>query len=148
MRSRRLHARRSGVILMVVLALLTLFAIVGIAFVFYAQSQHTASINFREAGFRQSKDAQEVARVTTEDLVKAIAGLTDFSHSRAAIDAFEKAARILQDEVCRAAEVEQDPRERLRLEAMCRTQEALVQAIERLKWIIQQIELSPQLAGG
>ena len=52
MHLRRRHSAREprrAVILMVVLALLTLFAIVGLAFVFYAQKQATASLNFRES---------------------------------------------------------------------------------------------------
>ena len=41
---------RRGVILVVVLALLTLFAVVGLSFVFYAKSSGTASLYFRESG--------------------------------------------------------------------------------------------------
>src|SRR5947209_1100595 len=45
--------KRRAMILIVVLALLSLFAIVGLTFVFYAQRQASASLNFREARQRQ-----------------------------------------------------------------------------------------------
>jgi hypothetical protein len=51
-------ARRRGVILMVVLALLTLFAIIGVTFVLYASSEETAS--------RVAKDSEEVFRPNVE----------------------------------------------------------------------------------
>src|SRR5579885_2650293 len=43
------NTKRQGVILLVVITLLTLFAILGLAFVFYAQSQADASRFYREA---------------------------------------------------------------------------------------------------
>ncbi len=47
---------RKGIILIVVLALLTLFAIVGLSFVFYAQSEADASRIFREQSTLRSLD--------------------------------------------------------------------------------------------
>jgi len=148
MRKTRKSARRSGVILMVVLSLLTLFAIVGLTFVFYAQSNKSASLHWREAGFRQTEEAREVADVVSMDLLRSLVAPTDFSASHEVIDSLEKSSGALLDEVCRAAEDEKDPKEKLVLQAMCRTMEAIVKAIARLQWLIRQIELTPQLAAG
>src|SRR5438132_4543653 len=45
----RASAERQGVILLIVIILLTLFAVVGLAFILYADSEATASRIFREA---------------------------------------------------------------------------------------------------
>jgi len=148
MRNSRTSARRSGVILMVVLALLTLFAIVGLTFVAYTQSQAAADLNWRESAFFQAEQAREVANVVSRDLLLSLVAPTDFSASHEALDSLEKSSSSLRDEVCRAAQAEQDPKEKLILQAMCRTMEAIVKAIARLQWLIRQIELSPQLAAG
>jgi len=139
MRNKRIRARRSGVILIVVLALLTLFTVLGLSFVAYSEAKASANRHWRETSFEQFARTGEVAQTTTEDLLKANAGQIDFSKSRAEIDALLKAATALRDEVCRAAEIEQDPAERSRLAALCRTQEQFVKALARLKWIIEQM---------
>src|SRR4051794_7266981 len=48
-RTNNSNVTRQGLILIVVLALLTLFAVVGLSFVLYADSEADASRNFREA---------------------------------------------------------------------------------------------------
>ena len=53
-------ARRKGVILLVVITLLTLFAVVGLTFVLYAESEATSARTFREA--QNLEDIQEVLK--------------------------------------------------------------------------------------
>jgi len=139
MRNKRIRARRSGVVLLVVLTLLAIFTVVGLSFVYYAQAQAAEARLWTESASVQLAQTTEVARTTIEDLIKANAGQIDFSRSRAEIEALLKAATALRDEVCRAAAIEQDPAERHRLQAMCQTQEQFVKALARLKWIIEQM---------
>lgn len=47
--SNRSHGRRSGAVLLVVLAMLALFAVIGLSFVFYAESRATAARIYRES---------------------------------------------------------------------------------------------------
>jgi hypothetical protein len=67
MRFQRTNERR-GVILMVVLALLTLFAIVGVAFVLYAQAEATSARVAREA------ETAQLADVPPEELLAVFLG--------------------------------------------------------------------------
>lgn len=52
------RTRRQGVILLVVVSLLTLFAVVGLSFVLYAESQGKAAGLFREASVQSRADAE------------------------------------------------------------------------------------------
>jgi len=135
MRKNRRNARRSGVILMVVLALLTLFEIVGLSFVVYADKPVLASDLWRTA--------RSAAPVIQRDLLESLAGDRDFSASHEAIDALTRSTESLQDLICQACDDEQDPRERLRCKRLCATLQKLASAIKLLDLLIRQIEIAP-----
>ena len=140
MRNSRHSRRRSGVILIVVLAMLTLFAIVGISFVF--QSQNVASaeaaLNWRQA--------REAAPIIERDLLESLAGDTDLAGSYSALDGLDLTAADLQAAICAAARAEQDPRERRRLERLCDLAAELRRSICLLDWLLNQIGPRPGVA--
>ncbi|HZN32209.1 MAG TPA: hypothetical protein VFB80_00270 [Pirellulaceae bacterium] len=134
MRRPRPVRRRRGVILMVVLSLLTLFAIVGISFVF--QAQRTASAE-AAANWRQVREA---APIIERDLLEALAGETDVSGSYSALQGLDLTSSDLRAAICAAARAEQDPKERRRLERLCDLADDLRRAISLLQWLLGQVE--------
>src|SRR5260370_7853713 len=50
--------QRRGVVLLVVITLLTIFAVAGVAFVYYSDSEATASRTYREAAVYQEPDME------------------------------------------------------------------------------------------
>ena len=143
MRSTRRHARRSGVILMVTLAMLTLFAIVGLTFVAYTEKEAQANPNWREQATDLLEQVRRSAPVIQCDLQEALAGDLDLSPSHRELEALATLAAAFRDDVCTARDAQQDPLVRHRLTRLCLTLEVLVNAIDRLERLVNLIELSP-----
>src|SRR5262245_58484719 len=151
MRKPHRYARRSGVILMVCLALLTLFAIVGLTFVAYSESSRSARLNFQKSRwFTHAQEARSVASVVQRDLVEALVGVDfDFSTSRKAIACLRTSAAALQELIRQARDAEQnDPKEESLLEQLSKLMEEETLSLRGLELLISQIELSPKEDAG
>ena len=144
---RAARRRRSGVILIVVLAMLTLFAIVGVSFVFYGQTAHPAAGVFREDAFALASEARQSALVIQRDILNAAEREVDFSDSRAALRDLTGRAEDLKANVRAAIAAAERPADKLQLHRACLTLEELLQAIRLLETLIDQLESgSPERA--
>jgi hypothetical protein len=129
----------TGIILLVCLALLTLFSIVGLAFVAYSEREAAASQSWRVARFFEQ--TQDAAPVVVGDLLEALQGDFDFTRSHEGLARLGDEAVELRDLVCSALEEEKDPEKRREIERLCVTLHDLADAIDRLEEFIRLIEL-------
>jgi class 3 adenylate cyclase len=126
---------------MVVLALLTLFQIVGLTFTSYAQTHNSADENLRDAAAALAARARDAAPVVREDLLDALAGDLELPQSRAELERLREAAVAFLDVVTRARDAVQDESERKRVERLWERANEVVESIDRLRCYIHQIEL-------
>src|SRR6187455_3188410 len=136
MRRNKSRKRRSGVILMVVIAMLTLFAIVGLTFVLVADTAAPAVRPFREEAVALAGDTREAAAIVRSELLDSLSGEVDFSASRAALADVARRAAEFKARVREASDISDDPAARRHLKLLCGTLEKLVETLDLLNRLI------------
>ena len=140
MRRNKSRNRRSGVILIVVLAMLTLLALVGLTFVLVADTASPAVRPFREEAVALAGDTREAAALVRSDLLDSLSGEVDFSASRAALAELARRAAEFKARVRAASDAPDDPATRRHLKKLCGTLEELVATLDLLNRLILEIE--------
>jgi len=123
------------------LALLTLFALVGITFVSYADTARRGTTQFREDAFALAKQTLDLADGLGSDLVLSEREEVDFGPHIEKIDALATRAACLKTKVRQARDREDNAEARRNLDALIAQLELYGAKLEDLRRLIETIRL-------
>ena len=132
---------RRGVILIVVLTLLTLFTIVGISFVYYADTAKRGNLQFREDARDLAQRTVVVAEDLGPDLLRSEFEEVDFRPHLTRINTLAERAECLRARIVEARDRETDPESRRNLDVLAHKIEVYEAGVEELASLIERIEL-------
>ena len=134
-----LRRPREGVILIVVLALLTLLTLVGISFVFYADTAKKSTRQFRDEAFSIAHETLDLAEGLGHDLVRSEHEEVDLRPHLEKIDDLSSHVICLKKKIREARDREPDPQAQENLDALTRDIEVFETGLEDLHRLIDEI---------
>lgn len=131
--------RREGVVLLVVITMLTLFAIVGISFVSYADADKPGAEQFRPDLSALTQQTLIIADDLADDLRRSVREPVDLRPYLSRIYYLADDAEGIETRIRTALDRETDPAARTNLETLDCDVKAYLEELDNLRWLIEQL---------